>query len=185
MHTRPATLSDLDARTRADACDTPLQMDDEAFRGFYERTARALWTYLYRLTDDRSAADDLLQESYYRLLSAATPFENETHRRRYLFRIGMNLVRDRSRRRHTRPVEVEPPSEAAAPESGADDRLAINEAISRLGPRERALIWLAYAEGASHEEIAGIVGVRLSSVKTLLFRARRRLAQLLGRTRRT
>ena len=47
-------------------------------------------------------------------------------------------------------------------------------------PRDRAMLWLAYAEGSSHEEIATVLGVKRASVKLLLFRARRRLAGLLG-----
>jgi RNA polymerase sigma-70 factor (ECF subfamily) len=49
-----------------------------------------------------------------------------------------------------------------------------------MKPRERAMLWLAYAEGASHEEIAGAIGVQTGSMKALLFRARRKLAALLG-----
>jgi RNA polymerase sigma-70 factor (ECF subfamily) len=52
--------------------------------------------------------------------------------------------------------------------------------MSRLAPVQRRLLWLAYAEGASHEEIADILGLRAGSVRTLLFRARKRLAALLG-----
>jgi RNA polymerase sigma-70 factor (ECF subfamily) len=55
----------------------------------------------------------------------------------------------------------------------------VNEALSHLGRRERAMLWLAYAQGASHEEIAGVVGVKPGSVKSLLYRARRRMAALL------
>jgi DNA-directed RNA polymerase specialized sigma24 family protein len=44
------------------------QMDEEAFRAFYSRTAGMLWAYLARATGDASAADDLLQEAYYRIL---------------------------------------------------------------------------------------------------------------------
>jgi RNA polymerase sigma-70 factor (ECF subfamily) len=54
-------------------------------------------------------------------------------------------------------------------------------AMSRLKPRERAMLWLAYAEGASHREIADVLGLRPSSLKPMLFRARRKLAELLGR----
>jgi RNA polymerase sigma-70 factor (ECF subfamily) len=53
--------------------------------------------------------------------------------------------------------------------------------MSRLKPRERAMLWLAYAEGASHREIADVLGLQPSSLKALLFRARRKLADLLGR----
>ena len=49
------------------------------------------------------------------------------------------------------------------------------------GQRFRAMLWLAYAEGSSHKEIATVLGVKTASVKLLLFRARRRLAGLLGR----
>jgi RNA polymerase sigma-70 factor (ECF subfamily) len=54
--------------------------------------------------------------------------------------------------------------------------------MSRLQPRERAMLWLAYAEGASHREIAAVLGLSTASLKPLLFRARRRLAALLGGT---
>jgi len=43
------------------------------------------------------------------------------------------------------------------------------------------MLWLAYAEGASHREIAEVLGLRPASLKPMLFRARRRLATLLGR----
>jgi RNA polymerase sigma-70 factor (ECF subfamily) len=43
------------------------------------------------------------------------------------------------------------------------------------------MLWLAYAEGASHREIAEVLGLRPGSLKPMLFRARRRLAALLGR----
>ena len=55
--------------------------------------------------------------------------------------------------------------------------------MARLKPRERALLWLAYAQGSSHKEIAESLGLRAASVKLLLFRARRRLAALLTGTR--
>jgi len=73
-------------------------MDDETFAAFYERTARPLWAYLARVTGNASQADDLLQESYLRLLSATFIAEGETACRRYLFRIATNLLRDHWRR---------------------------------------------------------------------------------------
>jgi len=46
------------------------EMDEEAFRGFYDRTARMLWVYLERLTGDRHLADDLLQDGSQEVIRA-------------------------------------------------------------------------------------------------------------------
>jgi RNA polymerase sigma-70 factor (ECF subfamily) len=186
MSTRQATTIDARSQAIGAADDAPLLLDEEAFRGFYERTARLLRGYLDRLTGDRQLADDLLQESYFRLLRVTTPLENDTHRRRYLFRIATNLARDARRRSLTRPA-IDPASNAleiaAAPGHAPADvhrRIDLTRALDRLRPRDRAMLWLAYAQGASHHEIADVIGVGAPSVKTLLFRARRRLASLLG-----
>jgi len=48
-----------------------------------------------------------------------------------------------------------------------------------LKPRQRTLLWLAYVQGLTHEEIAAHLGLHAASIKLLLFRARRRLAGLL------
>jgi RNA polymerase sigma-70 factor (ECF subfamily) len=64
----------------------------------------------------------------------------------------------------------------------AAQRTDLRRAMSRLRPRERALLWLAYGQGHAHAEIAETLGVKTASVKLLLFRARRKLATLLRRT---
>jgi DNA-directed RNA polymerase specialized sigma24 family protein len=61
--------------------DAALQMDEDTFRAFYTRTSGALWAYLARATSDPSAADDLLQECYYRLLRTTIAFESDDHRK--------------------------------------------------------------------------------------------------------
>ena len=53
--------------------------------------------------------------------------------------------------------------------------------MARLKPRERAMLWLAYAEGASHNEIADMLGLSRGSLKPLLFRARQKMAAILAR----
>lgn len=58
-------------------------------------------------------------------------------------------------------------------------RRDLESALEGLSPRERALLWLAYAEGRAHREIAGILGVGELSVRVLLFRARKKLLRIL------
>ncbi len=159
-------------------------MDEEAFRCLYERHARALWAFLFRMTMDRAQAEDLLQETFYRFLRAGAVREDGNHARNSLFRIAANLARDAHRRRRIRlPLLVSPEEPREIPDTSrpsGDARLDVMRALEGLAPRDRAMLWLAYAEGATHEEIAGAVGVRVKSVKSLLARSRERLAALLG-----
>jgi RNA polymerase sigma-70 factor (ECF subfamily) len=180
---RDLTLTEIE-RLRAEDADAAvaLEMDEESFRGFYDRTARTLRAYLARVTGDAALADDLLQEAYYRFLRARSGYEGEAHRRNALFRIATNLVYDSRRRARVAPFLDTPQREIPdrRDEAAATE---LRRAMARLKPRERALLWLAYAQGSSHKEIAESLGLRAGSVKLLLFRARRRLAALLTGTR--
>jgi RNA polymerase sigma-70 factor (ECF subfamily) len=161
-----------------------LQMDEEAFRGFYIRTSGMVWAYIARATNDPSAADDLLQESYYRLLRSTTTFESDDHRRNYLFRIATNLIRDRYRRPRPDSAQFPEHADTDIPASGdlasqMQQRGDLQRAMARLSHRERELVWLAYGQGSTHQEIAGALGLKKGSIKPLLFRARRKLARML------
>ncbi len=175
-------LAPTDAR---DAVRADFAMDEDSFRAFYDRTARGLWAYLARVTGDRQAADDLLQEAFYRFLRAGSEYESEAHRRNSLYRIATNLARDSKRRSVIRPVAAVSGEDiervAGSDSAGSLDRSAdVERAMARLRPNERAMLWLAYAEGEAHAEIAERLGLKVGSLKPLLFRARRKLAGLLG-----
>lgn len=161
-------------------------MSEDEFRAFYERTARPLWAYLSRMTGSPQKADDLLQEAFYRFYRAGTTYESESHRRNSLFRIATNLVRDAARRaKHREAVPIDDNvRSSAAPHRQAEIRADLGRALEQLEPQQRELLWLAYAQGVSHEEIAGILGLRAVSIRTLLFRARKKLAALLNGERR-
>jgi RNA polymerase sigma-70 factor (ECF subfamily) len=161
--------------------DAALQMDEDTFRGFYARTSTMLWAYLSRATGDSQAADDLLQETYYRFLRARVQFESEAHRRHYIFRIAANLVRDRYRRPRIdrSPLPDDLPAAPGNLAHETEQRTDLQRAMARLKPRERDLLWLAYGQGSTHEEIAGSLGLKTGSIKPLLFRARKKLAALL------
>ena len=186
MIMRDITLSELESlRPRTEDSDDTLQMDQESFGAFYERTARPVWAYLWRRTGDRHLADDLLQEAYYRFLRARVSHENETHRRNYLFRIAANLVNDNHRRQ---PAPLELPDEGTPGHPVTEvsmglqsqRRTDLNRALLHMSPRQKDALWLAYAEGSSHQEIADTLGLKVGSVKLLLFRARRKLVKLMG-----
>lgn len=137
---REMTLSEL---SRLDAAageaDEVFQMDEDAFRLFYERTARPVWAYLARMTGDARQADDLLQEAYYRLLRAKTTYETEAHRRNYLFRIATNLVHDMRRRPRVDAVPLSDDWEHADPrQSDAAGHAARRVDLARDGAAQAA-----------------------------------------------
>lgn len=183
---RDITLNDVERLGAFAEAEQTFQMTEEQFRLFYDRTARPIWLYIARTTRDDRLADDLLQETYYRFLKATAAFDDDEHRKNYLFRIATNLIHDHRRRPRAHDVPLEPGESHRNVEARADSgdqvtrRLDLARAMDRLKPRERSVLWLAYAQGWSHQEIAASLGLKASSMKTLLFRARRRLAVLLG-----
>jgi RNA polymerase sigma-70 factor (ECF subfamily) len=154
-------------------------MTEAEFHDFYCETARGLKQYLVRLVADGALAEDLFQESYLRMLRVALPAMDAGQRKNYLYRVATNLARDEFRRNGNLPVSLE--GQADPPAAEAD--LALGADMSRiLGaslPRERALLWLAYVEGASHREIAEVTGLKESSIRPMLYRARQKVGALL------
>ena len=164
------------ADSLATAADRPSVNQDD-FRVFYSRTNRPLWAYLLRVSGRRDVADDLLQESYCRFLAAKLPEMDAAESRSYLFRIATNLLHDRWRDKQVSEVV------SLAEQSLGDDpeiRADVRRSFERLKPRERQLLWLAHVEGFDHQEIAHLTGLRVGSVRVLLFRARTQLAAALA-----
>ena len=186
---RVIALTEMERAGAFDEAERTFQMTEEAFRIFYDQTARPVWIYLARTTGDDRLADDLLQETFYRFLRTRSTFESDDHRRYYLFRIATNLVRDHRRRPRNDDARMNEATEGRAVDEAANvgdravQRIDLSRAMEQLKPRERSLLWLAYAQGFSHEEIAGLLGLKTASLKALLYRARQRLITLLGKPR--
>ena len=151
------------------------QLEEAAFSAFYRTHARGLWAYVYRVTGHAADADDIVQEAFLRLLRAGPGTDKIEQQRRFLYRVASNLMVDRWR---TRTHEADEPhaEPSVAPLTPDDDVAKTFAALSR---RERALLWLAYVEGESHDAIATSLGVGRGSIKVMLFRAKRRLRDLL------
>ena len=156
-------------------------MDEGRFETFYRRHAGGVWSYLFRMTGDAATADDLVQKAFFRFLRANPALASEDHMRRWIYRTATNLALDHFRetkRERTRTPELS--GEAGAPPEPREVlRHDMMKTFSELKPRERALLWLAHVEEADHEDIGEALGVKAKSVKVLLFRARKRLGELL------
>jgi RNA polymerase sigma-70 factor (ECF subfamily) len=154
-------------------------VDEITFQTLYERMASPLRSYLRMLSRNSAQADDLLQETFLRFLRAEVP-ELEDHQvKAYLYRTATSIAND-----HWRSAERErSKTEAWIAEREVSGNPELSHDMERLfnslDSRQQSLLWLAYVEGFSHSEIAALLGLKEKSVKVVLLRARRRLAETL------
>jgi RNA polymerase sigma factor (sigma-70 family) len=161
-------------RQAADGC-------PEARRALVDATIDGLWTLALRLTRRQEEADDVVQETYARVLAALPsirptgPFEG------YLARTAANLVVERWRRKRptatvhdalAAPDALEPWQAVAEKEEDRRRLAAVWAAVHRLDPQPRAAVLLFYAQGESCDGIARILDVPIGTVKTWLHRSR-------------
>jgi RNA polymerase sigma-70 factor, ECF subfamily len=154
------------------------RLTDQTFAALYERHARSIWTYVYRITSNGADADDIVQETFVRVLDVDLPDADE-NARRYLFRVASNLATDRWRSvmRQERSARSFPAGASMTMPSTPDDD--VTHTLAELAPRDRAMLWLAYVEGETHESIADTLQLKPGSIKVMLSRARARLRDLL------
>jgi RNA polymerase sigma-70 factor (ECF subfamily) len=154
-------------------------MDEESFHILYRRTAGPLRAYAVRVVGNVAQADDIVQESYLRLLRQPTADQDLQRLRALLFRIASNLMMDYWRSRRREAVAPTENREAGAPGPDLALRIDMERVFNKLSPQQRQMMWLAYVEGVEHREIAAALGLREGSIKVLLSRVRRKLVGLL------
>ena len=161
-------------------------INESVFQEFYDRTKQGLWLYLVKTTRDEAAAKDIFQDSYVRFIQAASNDVAETKMKSYLYQIATNLMRDHWRAVKRRRLWFVPSTEHEEYASPAhlavtsDAKMDISRAFASLSPRERSVLWLAYAEGYNHKEIAELLELREKSIRVLLFRAKKKAAAVLS-----
>jgi RNA polymerase sigma-70 factor, ECF subfamily len=154
-------------------------IDEESFNVLYRETAGPLRAYAARVLGNISQADDIVQETYLRLLRVPVSFDSRNELRAYLFRIASNLIADHFRRQKRESPLTDAP-DSAMQEGDRSLRVDMERVFSLLRPRERQLLWLAHVEGANYHELAKTLGLRGGSVRVLLSRARKKLAALIN-----
>lgn len=170
---------------RADTRDAAggFAMTEAEFEAFHRATATGLRAYAVRVLGNPTWADDIVQDAYLRFLRSRPLGDTPVRLRAYLFRIASNLIVDhwRSRRPEQGVPDLREPQAAGEPDVPL--RIDLERAFTHLRPEERAMMWLAYVEGADHREIAAALGFRRASIRVLLHRTRRKLAALLRQVR--
>lgn len=146
-----------------------------------------LYNFAHWLTQDRSEAEDLVQETYAKALRGFSSFQPGTNFRAWMFRILRNaFLSSRSGLKVTVPLEEEndplPAQDHSTPESlllAQADRETVQESLGELPVHLREILLLCEVEEMSYQEIGQTLGIPIGTVMSRLFRARRALRKLL------
>ena len=160
--------------------------DQAAFSRLIDLHLAQVHRYLTRLTGSTADADELAQETFLRLWQRAASYRpDQAKLSTWLHRIAHNLAVDELRRR--RPGTQESDQEPEGDETTDPERLAAFEetgrrleaAIGTLPANQRAALLLCQVQGFSNREAAGILGVTVRSLESLVARARRSLRHVM------
>lgn len=148
----------------------------------YRRHVGEVFRYAYAMLGNRADAEDVAQTTFMNALRALERGERPRKPRSWLLAIAHNIVRQRFRQAQARPTEVELDRELAGVQHD-DAALTVDEmlkALVRIPPTQREALVMREFEGRPYSEIAEILGITTSALETLLFRARRSLADELA-----
>jgi len=162
-------------------------MRDEDFDRLYADHAQPLLAFLVYRTGDRVLAEDLLADTFERVLRARRPFDRrKASAKTWLYTIALNLLRDHVRRSAAQERAIDKvvagkrgQSDAAAFEV-VQERDALQRALEHLSSDEREAIALRYGADLTVPEIAKVTHQKVTTVEGRVYRALRKLKDELG-----
>jgi RNA polymerase sigma factor (sigma-70 family) len=150
-----------------------------ALDDLYRRHVGDVYRYTYAVLGNHADAEDVTQTTFVNALRALERGETPRNASHWLLAISHNLVRQRWRQAAARPTVVELVHDVPDEPEEADD-VELDElvrALQRIPPSQREALVMRELEGRPYAEIAGLLGITTSALETLLFRARRSLAE--------
>ena len=167
--------------------------EDAAVAGLVSQYAGTLYRVAYSVLRNAADAEDAVQEAFVRVLRHRETLGEVRDQRVWLIRIVWNIVLDRKRRAKTRPETDDVaelarvlPSDGLTAEqiaSAAQHHAHVLACVEQLPAKERQVLMLSAFEELTSVEIAAVLGITESSVRSRLFRARNLMAGLLNHER--
>jgi len=155
--------------------------DPVAPRNLVERHYAELYRYAFALLREERGAEDAVQDAFERAFSALGRHPEERLRnmrlRPWLYRITLNVARNRLRRKREVPVEEVPA--VLGSDEGREGVMDVLAALGRLPERQRVAVTLRYLQDLPYAEISGITGWPEGTVKTLVHRGLARLRSMM------
>jgi RNA polymerase sigma-70 factor (ECF subfamily) len=167
--------------------------DPDAFGSLMARYQNRLYRYLYRLVPERSAAEDLFQQTWLKVLESIHRFDPGRNFEAWLFAVARNVAIDHLRRRRLQSLDelfendIPLLERSRAPGAGALEQVLSSEqaalvqsALDSQPAMYREILSLRFEEEMKLEEIAELLSIPLSTVKSRLGRALERLRAALA-----
>jgi RNA polymerase sigma-70 factor, ECF subfamily len=159
-------------------------MKSDQFEQLYAEHAEALLRFLVYRTGDRAMAEEVLADTFERVLSSRSRFNPSRGKvKTWIYSIALNRLRDLYRRAEAEERALRK-SEAGAPEAVADidrveERSTVSAALGQLDEMEREAVSLRYGADLSVAEVAATLGVKVSTAEGRIYRGLRNLKELL------
>jgi RNA polymerase sigma-70 factor, ECF subfamily len=183
----------MEIRNSAAADDARNRAEEAALAALVDQYAGALYRVAFSVLRNPADAEDAVQETYLRVLRHRDTLDEVRDHRVWLIRIVWNIVLDRKRRAKTRPetddvaelARVLPSNglSAEAMAAAAQHHAQVLACVEQLPPKEREVLQLSAFDELSSVEIAAVLDITESSVRSRLFRARNLMAGLLNHER--
>jgi RNA polymerase sigma-70 factor (ECF subfamily) len=154
------------------------RVSGEAFERLYNAHAEGLLGFLTYQTGDRALAEDIVADTFERVLTSRSGWRGQSGEKTWLYAIAMNRLRDLARRRgaESRALEGVAAAHTAADELGAvADRDLLARGLQGLPEEERSVVALRFGADLTLREIADLLEERQSTIEGRLYRGLRRL----------
>ena len=151
---------------------------DKEITQIYNRHADTVYYVCYSFMKNKPEAEDMMQETFLRLIATGKHFENERHEKAWLIVTASNLCKN-ALKRHWRRDESLEDNPALSQQVVKSDNEVL-DAILALPREYKTAVYMYYYEGYSGEEIARYLHCPHATVRTRLARARKMLKQMLG-----
>ena len=181
------------------------QGNSEAFEKLVGRYGTPLYRFIYRLLKDEGESQDLVQETFLQVYRNSSRYNPQYPFRVWIYSIAshlaINVLNSARRRRliffwnksehdqdHDQEQGIFSQEEVADTKKNPEEELShqqmcasIQQAVNKLNPRQKLALTLNKMEGLSYKEIARIMDINLSSVESLIFRAKQKIQQELNK----
>jgi RNA polymerase sigma-70 factor (ECF subfamily) len=157
--------------------------DEHAFRQLYDCTCEKTFRYLFRLTADRQAAEDLMIDTYTQVWKSAGQFGGRSRVQTWIIGIARNLAMSDFRKKRWKEVEIgeeTPCMPSQFQDCASEERVGrLAEALNRVPLPHREVLDCVFLQDMRYEDISRLMGIPVNTVKTRVFYAKEKMREIL------